>query len=43
MNLRTKSSSIYAAFFGSSFNVVDRESTLNEVARILMPNGGSHV
>lgn len=34
-----KSSSIYAAFFGSSFNVVDRESTLNEVARILMPNG----
>ncbi len=31
--------SFHAAFFGSSFNVVDQEKTLNEVARILVPDG----
>ena len=31
--------SVQAAFFGSSFNVVDQRETLNEVARILMANG----
>lgn len=32
-------SSVYAAFFGSSFNVVDQVKTLNEVCRILVPKG----
>lgn len=32
-------SSVYAALFGSSFNVVDQVKTLDEVARILVPNG----
>ena len=31
--------SVQAAFFGSSFNVVDQEKTLEEVARILLPRG----
>ena len=31
--------SVHAAFFGSSFNVVDQEKTLEEVARILLPRG----
>jgi len=31
--------SVYAAFFGSSFNVVDQRLALAEVARILMPRG----
>jgi ubiquinone/menaquinone biosynthesis C-methylase UbiE len=29
----------HAAFFGSSFNVVDQRSTLSEVRRILLPHG----
>jgi SAM-dependent methyltransferase len=32
-------SSVYAVFFGSSFNVVDQSLTLSEVSRILVPNG----
>ena len=32
-------SSVYAAFFGSSFNVVKQQKTLEEVARILVPGG----
>jgi len=32
-------SSVHAAFFGSSFNVLDQKATLSEVARILIPNG----
>ena len=32
-------SSFYAAFFGSSFNVVDQMNTLREVKRILVPRG----
>jgi len=32
-------SSVYAAFFGSSFNVVDPQKALAEVARILVPGG----
>jgi len=32
-------SSVYAAFFGSSFNVVDQKATLCEVARILVQDG----
>ncbi len=32
-------SSVYAAFFGSSFNVVDQNLALSEVSRILVPNG----
>jgi ubiquinone/menaquinone biosynthesis C-methylase UbiE len=36
-NLQT--SSVYGAFFGSSFNVVDQKKALNEVCRILVPNG----
>lgn len=32
-------SSVYAAFFGSSFNVVDQQKCLIEVARILVPGG----
>ena len=32
-------SSVYAVFFGSSFNVVDQRLTLSEVSRILEPNG----
>ena len=32
-------SSVYAAFFGSSFNVVNQQKTLEEVARILVPGG----
>ena len=31
--------SVHAAFFGSSFNVVDQGKTLQEVARILSPQG----
>jgi ubiquinone/menaquinone biosynthesis C-methylase UbiE len=31
--------SVYAAFFGSSFNVVDQSLALSEVSRILVPNG----
>jgi len=31
--------SVYAAFFGSSFNVVDQNLALSEVSRILVPNG----
>jgi SAM-dependent methyltransferase len=33
------SGSVYAVFFGSSFNVVDQRLTLSEVSRILVPNG----
>jgi len=32
-------SSVYAAFFGSSFNVVDQSLALSEVSRILLPKG----
>jgi ubiquinone/menaquinone biosynthesis C-methylase UbiE len=32
-------SSVYAVFFGSSFNVVDQNVALSEVSRILVPNG----
>jgi ubiquinone/menaquinone biosynthesis C-methylase UbiE len=32
-------STVYAAFFGSSFNVVNQQKTLEEVARILVPGG----
>ena len=32
-------SSVYAVFFGSSFNVVDQSLALSEVSRILVPNG----
>ena len=32
-------SSVHAAFFGSSFNVLDQKATLSEVARILVPDG----
>jgi ubiquinone/menaquinone biosynthesis C-methylase UbiE len=32
-------SSVYAVFFGSSFNVVDQSLTLSEVSRILVPKG----
>ena len=32
-------SSAYAVFFGSSFNVVDQNLTLSEVSRILVPKG----
>jgi len=31
--------SVHAAFFGSSFNVLDQKATLSEVARILFPDG----
>jgi ubiquinone/menaquinone biosynthesis C-methylase UbiE len=31
--------SVYAAFFGSSFNVVDQRMTLQEMTRILVPSG----
>ena len=31
--------SVHAAFFGSSFNVVDQQACLKEVARILRPRG----
>jgi ubiquinone/menaquinone biosynthesis C-methylase UbiE len=34
-----RSRSVYAAFFGSSFNVVDQRACLKEVARILVPRG----
>jgi len=34
-----QASSVYGAFFGSSFNVVDQTIALNEVCRILVPNG----
>ena len=34
-----QTSSIYAAFFGSSFNVVNQAATLDEVCRVLVPNG----
>ena len=33
------SSQFHAAFFGSSFNVLNQEETLKEVARILTPDG----
>ena len=32
-------SSVYAVFFGSSFNVVDQSGALSEVCRILVPDG----
>jgi ubiquinone/menaquinone biosynthesis C-methylase UbiE len=32
-------SSVHAAFFGSSFNVLDQKAALFEVARILVPDG----
>ncbi len=32
-------SSVYAVFFGSSFNVVDQSLALSEVSRILVPSG----
>ena len=32
-------SSVHAAFFGSSFNVLDQKAALSEVARILVPDG----
>ena len=32
-------SSVYAVFFGSSFNVVDQSLALSEVSRILVPKG----
>ena len=32
-------SSVYAVFFGSSFNVVDQNLALSEVSRILVPTG----
>jgi ubiquinone/menaquinone biosynthesis C-methylase UbiE len=32
-------SCVHAAFFGSSFNVLDQKATLSEVARILVPDG----
>ena len=32
-------SSVYAVFFGSSFNVVDQGAALAEASRILVPNG----
>ena len=32
-------SSVYAVFFGSSFNVVDQSLALSEASRILFPNG----
>ncbi len=32
-------SSVHAAFFGSSFNVLDQKATLSEVARILVSDG----
>jgi ubiquinone/menaquinone biosynthesis C-methylase UbiE len=32
-------SSVYAVFFGSSFNVLDQKATLAEAARILFPDG----
>lgn len=38
-NTTLPDSSVYAAFFGSSFNVLDRKKALTEVARILVPNG----
>jgi len=34
-----RESSVHAAFFGSSFNVLDQKATLSEVARILGPDG----
>ena len=38
-NTGLENNSVYAAFFGSSFNVVNQEKTLEEVARILLPKG----
>lgn len=32
-------SSVYAAFFGSSFNVLNQKAALKEVSRILVPGG----
>jgi ubiquinone/menaquinone biosynthesis C-methylase UbiE len=32
-------SSVYAVFFGSSFNVVDQSLALSEASRVLVPNG----
>ncbi len=34
-----RTSSVYAVFFGSSFNVVDQRLALAEASRILVPNG----
>ena len=34
-----KESSVYAAYFGSSLNVVNQQKKLEEVARILVPGG----
>ena len=38
-NTGLEDNSIYAAFFGSSFNVVNQQLALKEVSRILMPGG----
>ena len=38
-NTGLNDSSVYATFFGSSFNVVNQKKSISEVARILMPNG----
>lgn len=38
-NTTLEDSSVDAAFFGSSFNVLDREKALKEVERILKPGG----
>jgi ubiquinone/menaquinone biosynthesis C-methylase UbiE len=36
---KLQNNTVYAAFFGSSFNVVDQTKALSEVCRILVPNG----
>ena len=38
-NTHLDDSSVYAVFFGSSFNVVKQQVALKEVSRILMPGG----
>ena len=38
-NTGLNDSSVYAAFFGSSFNVVNQQMALKEVSRILVPGG----
>ena len=38
-NTGLNDSSVYAAFFGSSFNVVNQQMALKEVKRILVPGG----
>jgi ubiquinone/menaquinone biosynthesis C-methylase UbiE len=34
-----QTSSVYAVFYGSSFNVMDQDKALKEAARILRPTG----